>query len=242
MDKLEKFKHARIRPRGAELRVRTVRRLVWFPPSLAMACMPLAVRPGIQHARTYVQGARRSPAGPPGIIGCHSRLHVFIQIRSSVRCMIEIDDLHPHGPIEMRSIVCPQPRQEAKQRPKRPLASRKGRFLACGAARARGWIYHHRLKRSRADPAIRISTPTNRILWEMGAGQLNGTTSERGSPLLVCCCSHLFLATNHRFRFAAGPIDRDASLTLCDCWRHHRPSISFTVASEASLLVLAPSL
>ena len=75
MDKLEKFKHARIRPRGAELRVRTVRRLVWFPPSLATTCMPLAVRPGIQHARTYVQGARRSPGGPPGIIGCHPRLH-----------------------------------------------------------------------------------------------------------------------------------------------------------------------
>jgi hypothetical protein len=132
MDKLEKFKHARIRPRSAELRVRTVRRLVWFPPSLAMACMPLAVRPGMSgrsswnHWMPFTSSFRSIPP---------------------VRCMIEIDDLHPHGPIEMRSIVCPVPRQEAKQRPKRPLASRKGRFLACGAARARGWIYHHRLTR-----------------------------------------------------------------------------------------------
>jgi hypothetical protein len=192
-------------------------------------------------ARTHIRPGRAAQSGRSSWNHWMPSTSSFRSV-PQVRCMIEIDDLHPHGPIEMRSIVCPMPRQEAKQRPKRPLASRKGRFLACGAARARGWIYHHRLKCSRADPAIRISTPTNRILWEMGAGQLNGTTSERGSPLLVCCCSHLFLAANHRFRFAAGPIDRDASLTLCDCWRHHRPSISFTVASEASLLVLAPSL
>jgi hypothetical protein len=84
MDKLEKFKHARIRPRGAELRVRTVRRLVWFPPSLAFGNDRHATRRTYgspsgtlafsTHAHT-VQGARRSPGGPPGIIGCHPRLH-----------------------------------------------------------------------------------------------------------------------------------------------------------------------